>query len=160
MGAGLEDVLAVKALQHQKIPPIPNLKEPDPSLGDLLLSKGGPFTGQYAIRLAAGFGSQLALLMWKKVALDPKLKEQLSEKRAQWLSSINKDLAQSFQLGSEPWMIFEHQRKLCWGPPPKTTSSSNAATPKHTRSSESTPNITELSKTQSSAPEQSTIALT
>ena len=66
MGAGIEDILAVKALEHGQIPPIPNLQSPDPALGDLLLSSGGKFEGSYAIRLAAGFGSQLALLLWEK----------------------------------------------------------------------------------------------
>ena len=32
MGAGIEDILAVKALEHGQIPPIPNLKKPDPAL--------------------------------------------------------------------------------------------------------------------------------
>ncbi len=68
MGAGIEDVVAIKALQYGIVPPIPNLKEPDPDLGDLRLSPGGPQTVSYALRLAAGFGSQLALSVWKAVA--------------------------------------------------------------------------------------------
>jgi malonyl CoA-acyl carrier protein transacylase len=68
MGAGIEDVVAIKALHLGMVPPIPNLKEPDPSLGSLTLSSGGSFDGRYAIRLAAGFGSQLALLVWEKIA--------------------------------------------------------------------------------------------
>ncbi|MBM4393961.1 MAG: beta-ketoacyl synthase, partial [Deltaproteobacteria bacterium] len=70
MGAGIEDTVAVKALQYQQVPPIPNLKEPDPELGELTLSKGGHYDVQYALRLAAGFGSQLALAAWKKIARD------------------------------------------------------------------------------------------
>ncbi len=68
MGAGLEDTVAVKALQYQLVPPIPNLKEPDPDLGQLTLSAGGHYDLTYALRLAAGFGSQLALAAWKKGA--------------------------------------------------------------------------------------------
>ncbi len=68
MGAGIEDTVAVKALQYQQVPPIPNLREPDPDLGNLTLSKGGHYDVKYALRLAAGFGSQLALAAWKKVA--------------------------------------------------------------------------------------------
>ena len=68
MGAGVEDVVAIKALQYGRVPPIPNLLEPDPELGDLRLSKGGPMELTYALRLAAGFGSQLALSVWKGVA--------------------------------------------------------------------------------------------
>ncbi len=68
MGAGIEDTVAVKALQYQLVPPIPNLKEPDPDLGQLTLSTGGHYDVTYALRLAAGFGSQLALAAWKKGA--------------------------------------------------------------------------------------------
>ena len=66
MGAGIEDVIAIKALQKQLVPPIPNFKEVDPELGELKLSTGGSFHGRFAFRLAAGFGSQLALLAWEK----------------------------------------------------------------------------------------------
>ena len=45
---------------------MPNYKEPDPDLGDLNLSRGGTYPVRYALRLAAGFGSQIAmsLLRW------------------------------------------------------------------------------------------------
>ena len=69
MGAGIEDTVAVKALQYQKVPPIANLKEPDPDLGTLTLSKGGHYDIDYALRLAAGFGSQLCLAAWKRGAV-------------------------------------------------------------------------------------------
>ncbi|MFZ5476025.1 MAG: SDR family NAD(P)-dependent oxidoreductase [Myxococcota bacterium] len=68
MGAGIEDTVAVKALQYQEVPPIANLEEPDPDLGELTLSKGGHYDVRYALRLAAGFGSQLALSAWEKQA--------------------------------------------------------------------------------------------
>lgn len=69
MGAGIEDTVAVKALQYQQVPPIANLKEPDPDLGDLRLSTGRAYPLRYALRLAAGFGSQLALAAWKRAAV-------------------------------------------------------------------------------------------
>jgi NAD(P)-dependent dehydrogenase (short-subunit alcohol dehydrogenase family)/phosphopantetheinyl transferase/acyl carrier protein len=68
MGAGIEDAIAIKALQYGTVPPVPNLKEPDPDLGDLTLSQGGKYDVRYAIRLAAGFGSQLALAAWERIA--------------------------------------------------------------------------------------------
>ncbi|MEE2750665.1 MAG: beta-ketoacyl synthase N-terminal-like domain-containing protein, partial [Myxococcota bacterium] len=68
MGAGVEDAVCLKALQYGRVPPIPNLKEPDPDLGNLRLSPGGEFPVEYAIRLAAGFGSQLSLLAWRGIA--------------------------------------------------------------------------------------------
>ena len=69
MGAGIEDVVAVKALETGIVPPVPNLREPDPDLGALHLSRGGAHRVSYALRLAAGFGSQvaMALLRWTPV---------------------------------------------------------------------------------------------
>jgi len=68
MGAGVEDVLAVKALETGIVPPVANFKEIDPELGALNLSKGGVYPVQYALRLGAGFGSQISmtLLHWVK----------------------------------------------------------------------------------------------
>ena len=69
MGAGIEDVVAIKALETGIVPPVPNYKEPDPELGHLNLSTGGAYPVRYALRLAAGFGSQIAmtLLRWTPV---------------------------------------------------------------------------------------------
>ncbi len=66
MGAGIEDVVAVKALETGLVPPVANFKEIDPELGTLNLSKGGGYPVEYAIRLGAGFGSQISmtLLHW------------------------------------------------------------------------------------------------
>ena len=68
MGVGIEDAVVLKALQYGVVPPVPNLKEPDPDLGELTLSSGGPWGGRFALRLAAGFGSQVALAAWDKIA--------------------------------------------------------------------------------------------
>jgi acyl transferase domain-containing protein/acyl carrier protein/NAD(P)-dependent dehydrogenase (short-subunit alcohol dehydrogenase family) len=66
MGAGIEDVVAVKALETGCVPPVANFKEIDPELGALNLSKGGAYPVEYALRLGAGFGSQIGmtLLHW------------------------------------------------------------------------------------------------
>lgn len=66
MGAGIEEVVAVKALETGIVPPVPNFREPDPELGRLNLSRGGAYPVKYALRLAAGFGSQISmtLLHW------------------------------------------------------------------------------------------------
>ncbi|MBK9682990.1 MAG: SDR family NAD(P)-dependent oxidoreductase [Betaproteobacteria bacterium] len=66
MGAGIEDVVAVKVLETGLVPPVPNYREPDPELGVLNLSRGGAYPVSHALRLAAGFGSQIAmaLLRW------------------------------------------------------------------------------------------------
>ena len=68
MGTGIEDVVAVRALETGCVPPVPNFKEIDPELGALNLSKGGSYPVEYALRLGAGFGSQISmtLLRWVK----------------------------------------------------------------------------------------------
>jgi 3-oxoacyl-(acyl-carrier-protein) synthase/acyl carrier protein len=66
MGVGIEDVVSVKILETGIVPPVPNFKEVDPELGMLNLSKGGSYPVRYALRLGAGFGSQICmtLLRW------------------------------------------------------------------------------------------------
>ena len=68
MATGIEDVVAVKALETGCVPPVANFKEVDPELGSLNLSKGGTYPIDYAIHLGAGFGSQISmmLLRWVK----------------------------------------------------------------------------------------------
>ena len=70
MGAGIEEVVAVKALETGIVPPVPNFHELDPELGQLNLSRGGAYPVKYALRLAAGFGSQISmtLLRWLEPA--------------------------------------------------------------------------------------------
>jgi len=65
MGSGIEDVVAVKALETGRVPPVPNFKEVDPELGPLNLSKGGAYPVEYALRLGAGFGSQISLTLMR-----------------------------------------------------------------------------------------------
>ncbi|MBI5500087.1 MAG: SDR family NAD(P)-dependent oxidoreductase [Deltaproteobacteria bacterium] len=87
MGAGLEDAVALTALVRGEAPPIPNLREPDPELGDLNLSRGGPHECEYALRLAAGFGSQIACALYRRVAerLDGRID---ATKHADWLRAV------------------------------------------------------------------------
>ncbi|MFO0592926.1 MAG: SDR family NAD(P)-dependent oxidoreductase [Polyangiaceae bacterium] len=63
MGVGIEDVIAVKVLETGIVPPVPNFHDPDPELGDLRLSRGGPYPVRYALRLGAGFGSQISMTL-------------------------------------------------------------------------------------------------
>ena len=67
MGTGIEDVVAVKALETGCVPPVPNFKEPDPELGRLNLSQGGSYPVEYALRLGAGFGSQISMTLMRWV---------------------------------------------------------------------------------------------
>ncbi|MEW6349527.1 MAG: SDR family NAD(P)-dependent oxidoreductase [Thermodesulfobacteriota bacterium] len=65
MGVGVEDVVALRSLQKGMLPPIPNLKTPDPDFADLNLSRGGKCNASFVLRLAAGFGSQIVMAMYK-----------------------------------------------------------------------------------------------
>ena len=67
MGAGVEDVIAVKILEYGIVPPVPNYKEVDPELGMLNLSRGGRYPVQYALHLAAGFGSQISMTLIRRI---------------------------------------------------------------------------------------------
>ncbi|HEX9110392.1 MAG TPA: acyltransferase domain-containing protein, partial [Terriglobales bacterium] len=67
MGTGIEDVLAVKALETGCVPPVANFKEVDPELGQLNLSKGGVYPVEYALHLGAGFGSQISMTLVRRV---------------------------------------------------------------------------------------------
>ena len=64
MGVSFEDVAAVEVLMRQKVPPIPNYMEHDEYLGELNISKGGHYSCRYALRFAAGFGSQVAFALY------------------------------------------------------------------------------------------------
>ncbi len=63
MATGIEDVVAVKALETGCVPPVANFKEVDPELGPLNLSKGGAYPVEYALHLGAGFGSQISMVL-------------------------------------------------------------------------------------------------
>ncbi len=67
MATGIEDVVAVKALETSCVPPVANFKEVDPELGQLNLSKGGIYPIEYALRLGAGFGSQISMTLMRWV---------------------------------------------------------------------------------------------
>jgi acyl transferase domain-containing protein/NAD(P)-dependent dehydrogenase (short-subunit alcohol dehydrogenase family)/acyl carrier protein len=69
MAAGVEDVLAVKALETGCVPPVANFKEIDPELGALNLSKGGNYPVEFALRLGAGFGSQISMTLLHWIAM-------------------------------------------------------------------------------------------
>jgi len=79
MGTGIEDILGVKALETGVVPAVPNFREIDPELGLLNLSKGGSYPVEYALRLGAGFGSQLALSLVRRVPRADGTRPSLSE---------------------------------------------------------------------------------
>ncbi|MCB2179923.1 SDR family NAD(P)-dependent oxidoreductase [bacterium] len=89
MGVGIEDVVAVKSLEKGVVPPIANIDnnfEPDPELGNLKLSHGGPVDVQYALRLGAGFGSQVSMSLLRKIPAAIRVHQPTYQ---QWLSTIS-----------------------------------------------------------------------
>ena len=90
MGAGIEDVVAVKILQKGIVPPVANWKEEDPELGPLNLSKGGHYPVKYALRFAAGFGSQLTMALYR---LNTSSNRFEGVKYENWLKSLGGSLA-------------------------------------------------------------------
>ncbi|MBO86165.1 MAG: hypothetical protein CL927_12470, partial [Deltaproteobacteria bacterium] len=105
MGAGIEDAIALKSLQLETIPPVPNLKVPDPDLGDLTLSSGGRRSVRFAIRLAAGFGSQLALAVWEAVARGEQRTH--AARQQAWLRRITGYQAPSFTIENRTLRVVE-----------------------------------------------------
>ncbi len=89
MGAGLEDVIAVRCLSTGLVPPIANFKEADPELEGITLSKGGHYNFKYALRLAAGFGSQIGMTLLEKswTVGEPRIFDEA--KHTAWLKEIS-----------------------------------------------------------------------
>jgi acyl transferase domain-containing protein/acyl carrier protein/NAD(P)-dependent dehydrogenase (short-subunit alcohol dehydrogenase family) len=88
MGVGVEDAMAVKILEKQIVPPVPNFKEPDPELGTLNLSKGGHYPVRFALRLAAGFGSQIAMSLFRRIqGVEQRIADPATYQR--WLAEVS-----------------------------------------------------------------------
>ncbi|MDQ1239848.1 MAG: hypothetical protein QG577_2034, partial [Thermodesulfobacteriota bacterium] len=87
MGVGVEDVVAMRCLQKGILPPIPNLRQPDPDFVGMNLSKGGPHTANYALRLAAGFGSQIVMALYKVLSKQENRLSDISTHR-HWLQEV------------------------------------------------------------------------
>ncbi|MHA2502138.1 MAG: beta-ketoacyl synthase N-terminal-like domain-containing protein [Candidatus Kariarchaeaceae archaeon] len=87
MGVSIEDIATVKALQYGKLPPVANLETPE---FDLKFSRGEKETFQYAIRFAAGFGSQLVYLLLRNLHV----KDRVTHRFSEWLSKngLNSEL--------------------------------------------------------------------
>jgi acyl transferase domain-containing protein/NADP-dependent 3-hydroxy acid dehydrogenase YdfG len=68
MGASLEDVVAAKALQHGRVPPVVNHRVVDPTLAGLKLSAGSRRDFGHALRMAAGFGAQGNYVLLRRAA--------------------------------------------------------------------------------------------
>jgi len=85
MGANIEDGVAIKALEKGLIPPIANLAELDDELNDLYFSRGESKQVDYALRLAAGFGSQVVIALFRRMFEGDRFED---GKYDEWLEKI------------------------------------------------------------------------
>ncbi len=67
LGAAIEDVVMIKALQKRKAPPIANLKKIPVHFRELNFSSKKKINSEYGLHLAAGFGSHLAFLFVRRI---------------------------------------------------------------------------------------------
>ncbi|HCC47836.1 MAG TPA: beta-ketoacyl synthase, partial [Elusimicrobia bacterium] len=98
MGAGLEDVVAVRALNTGIIPPIANYKEADPELAGINLSKGGHYDLKYALRFAAGFGSHMAMSMTERVWKAGESRYEDQARYNAWIREVSGDPAAELEV--------------------------------------------------------------
>ena len=71
LGAAIEDVVMIKALQRRKAPPIANLKKIPSHFKKLNFSGQEKIDSEYGLHLAAGFGSHFAFVFVKRVEENP-----------------------------------------------------------------------------------------
>ena len=63
MGVGIEDVVAVKALETGIVPPSPTSRRSIPSSATSTCPRAAATRSRYALRLGAGFGSQISMTL-------------------------------------------------------------------------------------------------
>ncbi|NUM33707.1 MAG: SDR family NAD(P)-dependent oxidoreductase [Candidatus Brocadiae bacterium] len=110
MGAGIEEVVTAKALQIQEIPPIANFKEPDAELGSLNLSQGGRYPIQYALKFSAGFGSQAALALFRRIE-GSQVRIESTKVYEKWLQSISQEHSPELEIVQNTLRI-RHQKAI------------------------------------------------
>ncbi|MBW2262446.1 MAG: SDR family NAD(P)-dependent oxidoreductase, partial [Deltaproteobacteria bacterium] len=70
MGTGFEDAIAPWILHTGRVPPIANLSRTDRRFVDLNLSRGDRHDARWVLRFSAGFGSQVAMVLFEKASSD------------------------------------------------------------------------------------------
>jgi len=85
LGAAIEDVVLVKALQKRKAPPIANLKKIPDHFRKLNFSGQDQIDSEYGLHLAAGFGSHFAFMFVKRIEETP---VEGNEKYLEWLRHV------------------------------------------------------------------------
>ncbi|MFX1364768.1 MAG: SDR family NAD(P)-dependent oxidoreductase [Promethearchaeota archaeon] len=85
MGAGIEEAVAIKSMEKGKIPPIANIEKIDPDFIKFNFSKGLRERKKYALRFAAGFGSQLAFVLFRLFSFENRF---INPNYDKWLQSV------------------------------------------------------------------------
>ncbi len=85
LGAAIEDVVLIKALQKRKAPPIANLKKIPEHFKKLNFSGQENIDSEYGLHLAAGFGSHFAFMFVKRVEENP---VEGNERYHAWLQQV------------------------------------------------------------------------
>ncbi|KKM83016.1 hypothetical protein LCGC14_1313660, partial [marine sediment metagenome] len=96
MGAGIEEAVAIKSMEKGRIPPIANLDRIDPNYAKFNFSKGSKERKKYALRFAAGFGSQLVIVLFRLASFNDRFNNPNYE---QWLQNIGGSGKQLFTDG-------------------------------------------------------------
>ena len=132
MGAGVEDVVAVKVLETGVVPPVPNYREVDPELGALNLSNGGAYPIEFALRLGAGFGSQISMTLTRRAGQGPRPEmhalgytQRVSYRTAfeRWLTAVSGYDAPALEVVKHTLRVRDQ------GPPAKQAQAAPARTP-------------------------------
>ncbi|MGB0651660.1 MAG: SDR family NAD(P)-dependent oxidoreductase [Thermoplasmatota archaeon] len=122
-GAGIEDAIVLKCLQRGQVPPIANFRDPDPELGNLNLSKGGAYDVRYALRLAAGFGSQVAMTFTELVGKEDERVADPAGYEA-WVAQVTGQAGATLEVANRTLRVVDQ------GPPARTAASVAPPTPK------------------------------
>ncbi|MEK7704113.1 MAG: SDR family NAD(P)-dependent oxidoreductase [Myxococcota bacterium] len=117
MGATLEDVVAIKALQRGQVPAVANLdparRNVDPAFADLRFSAGEAFSGDLAIRFSAGFGSQIAITAFRQRARgEARLAE--PHRYEQWLTELTGRPQAGLEIVARTLRVAEHGGRPPW----------------------------------------------
>ena len=111
MGVGVEDVVAMRCLQKGLLPPIPNLEQPDPDFADMNLSKGGPHNAHYALRLAAGFGSQIVMALYRVASKEENRLTDITAHK-NWLREITGYQDPAIRIEQRTLRVYERQKDV------------------------------------------------
>lgn len=111
MGVGVEDVVAMRCLQKGLLPPIPNLEQPDPDFSDMNLSKGGTHNANYALRLAAGFGSQIVMALYKVISKEENRLIDMAAHKT-WLKKVTGYQDPVMEIEQRTLKVFEKKKQV------------------------------------------------